>query len=86
MIKSLNETYLKFMKDKQKITSKDTSINKNVYPAVFNRVKDWEEGTVNLDIGGGKYDTATDYLENFGVENLIYDPYNRDEEWNKDVE
>lgn len=37
----------------------------------------WERGTVNLDIGGGKYDLMTEALKEKGVENLVYDPYNR---------
>ena len=37
----------------------------------------WEENTLNLDIGGGKYDLMTDRLKELGVRNLVYDPYNR---------
>lgn len=65
----------------QDIDSSDTSINSKLTPAVFKRVK-WESGNVNADIGGGKHDTATDYLSEQGVENLIYDPYNRSKEHN----
>jgi len=59
------------------ITSAATSINKNKLPATFHRVKLWRAGTVNLDIGGGKYDNATEFLAGYGVVNLHYDPYNR---------
>lgn len=38
-----------------------------------------ENGTRNLDIGGGKYDLGTDYLKEHGVENVVFDPYNRKE-------
>lgn len=68
----------------QKLTSKDTSINSGKVPAVFKRVK-WQPNTINLDYGGGRYDTATEYLEQFGVENLIWDKYNRDASWNRRV-
>ena len=59
----------------QNYTSANTSINSTKVPAVF-RKADFCKGTVNLDMGGGKYDTATEYLEGKGVENLILDPYN----------
>jgi hypothetical protein len=39
----------------------------------------------NLDYGGGRYDTATKYLEGFGIENHVYDPYNRSAEHNTEV-
>ena len=37
----------------------------------------WQENTVNLDIGGGKYDLMTNRLKELGVTNLVFDPYNR---------
>lgn len=60
----------------QTYTSANTSINKAKVPAVFRKV-DWRKGTLNLDLGGGKFDTATKYLEELGVANEIIDPYNR---------
>ena len=67
----------------QKITSAKTSINKTKVPALFRKVN-WVVGSSNLDIGGGKYDTATIYLsENYGVWNHVYDPYNRSKEHNE---
>lgn len=63
---------------KQKYTSANTSINSTKVPAMFRRVR-WDPGTKNLDWGGGKYDTATRYLETKGVQNVIYDPFNRSE-------
>lgn len=56
-------------------TSANTSINKRV-PALFKKVQ-WEEGTVNLDYGCGKYpEYARDYVTKRGVVNIAYDPYN----------
>ena len=56
-------------------TSANTSINKRV-PALFKKVQ-WEEGTVNLDYGCGKYpEYARDYVTERGVLNVAYDPYN----------
>lgn len=40
---------------------------------------------VNLDYGGGKYDTATIYLAAIGITNHVFDPYNRSESHNKSV-
>jgi len=45
----------------------------------------WYPEQVNLDMGGGKYDTATKFLEKRLVTNLIYDPYNRTMEHNQEV-
>jgi len=72
----------------QKATSKNTSINKVKVPQLFTKVGKkfgWNKGTVNLDIGGGKYDTATKYLKRKGITNLIYDPFNRSDEHNEEV-
>ncbi|MEG1491467.1 MAG: strawberry notch family protein [Oscillospiraceae bacterium] len=65
----------------QSVGSGDTSINKEKLPAVFSRVS-WEPGTINLDLGGGKFDNATEYLSALGVTNYVYDKYNRSEEHN----
>jgi hypothetical protein len=43
-------------------------------------------GTRNLDVGGGKFDTATEHVKKFyGVTNLVYDPYNRSASHNEAV-
>lgn len=71
---------------KQEFTSANTSINKNKIPALFTMSKvTFEPDTVNFDIGGGRYDTATDYLRGLCVRNLVWDKYNRAEKWNKNV-
>ncbi len=71
---------------KQEFTSANTSTNSKKIPALFTMAKaNFEPDTINFDIGGGKYDTATDYLHGLSVENLIWDKYNRSEEWNKNV-
>lgn len=44
----------------------------------------WKPGTINLDFGGGKYETSTDYLrKNHDVINHVYDPYNRSGQHNR---
>lgn len=70
----------------QQFTSSNTSINKHKVPALFTMAKaNFEPNTINFDIGGGKYDTATDYLHGLNVQNLILDKFNRSVEWNKNV-
>lgn len=68
----------------QKISSANTSINSSKLPAIFNLV-DFKSGSLNLDFGGGKFDNATELLAKQGVESLVYDPYNRTAEHNKEV-
>jgi hypothetical protein len=62
-------------------TSKQTSINSARIPRIGKAVaaiKPWVRNSVNLDIGGGRYDSLTAYLKDeHGVLNLIYDPFNR---------
>jgi hypothetical protein len=60
---------------KQEITSAATSTN--MIPRLFKKVP-FKPGSVNLDIGGGKYETATEYLHSLHVHNFVYDPFNRD--------
>jgi 2-polyprenyl-3-methyl-5-hydroxy-6-metoxy-1,4-benzoquinol methylase len=72
----------------QEYTSAATSINKNKVPKLFTVVDKhfgWKPLTINLDLGGGKYDTATEYLAEKDVKNYILDPYNRSEEHNEIV-
>ena len=66
----------------QEHTSADTSLNQT--PSIFKRVQ-WEKGTTNIDIGGGKFDTATDYMKEQGVNNIVFDPFNRDTEHNRNA-
>src|SRR5215471_15761979 len=69
----------------QQYDSAATSLNQT--PALFGRVP-WVSGNVNLDLGGGRYDTASDWLrDNEGVTNLVYDPnpQNRTPEHNQQV-
>ena len=68
----------------QEFTSENTSINSGKLPAVFKMVS-FEPGTVNIDYGGGRFDNVAEYLKDFDVINLVYDPYNRSKEHNQDV-
>lgn len=53
-------------------------------PALHKRVAG-EIGPRNLDLGGGKYDLATDFLRDEGVENMVLDPYSRPADHNARV-
>ena len=58
----------------QKISSAKTSIKQ--IPALFKNSK-VEFGKTNVDIGGGRFDLATQYLAERGTKNYIFDPFNR---------
>lgn len=67
----------------QEYTSAKSSIKQ--VPAGFKIVDKhfgWKPNTLNLDIGGGKFDLMTSELSKKGVTNLVFDPYNRSEEHN----
>lgn len=66
---------------KQEFTSANTSINSKKVPSLFKKIA-WIKDSNNLDYGGGKYDTATEYLSKYGCLNCIYDPFNRSKELN----
>lgn len=81
---STDDAYEEITEIGQEFTSENTSINSGRLPAVFNMVS-FEPGTVNLDYGGGKFDNVAEYLTQYDVINLVYDPYNRSAEHNKEV-
>ena len=64
----------------QSISSWKTSIKQ--VPALF-RNPNVKFGETNIDIGGGRFDLATDFLRENGTKNMLFDPYNRSEEVNK---
>jgi hypothetical protein len=66
----------------QKISSADTSVKQ--VASTFKRVK-FVPGTVNLDYGGGKYDLGSEFMRTKGVENLVFDTFNRDQNHNDAV-
>jgi hypothetical protein len=71
---------------KQEYTSAKSSVKQ--LPAGFKIVDKyfgWQQGTINFDIGGGKYNLMTEKLKEKGVTNLIFDPYNRNLKHNVDV-
>lgn len=71
-------------KSEQEISSANTSINSSKLPAIFKMVK-FNPNTINLDYGGGRFDNVAEYLKDYDVINLVYDPYNRSNKHNSDV-
>ncbi len=72
----------------QRIESGRTSINVGKLPTGHNTIinkKLLESGTINLDLGGGRFDNATEALQTIGVTNYVYDPFNRSETHNRSI-
>lgn len=72
----------------QEYDSSVTSINSAKLPTIFGLVQKlggFKGGTMNLDYGGGRFDNVAQYLKDYDVLNLVYDPFNRSKEHNKDV-
>ena len=68
----------------QEFTSKDTSINSGKLPAIYKLVN-FPKGSLVIDYGGGKFDNGIEYLNSIGVTGLVYDPYNRTAQYNKET-
>lgn len=67
----------------QEHISRHTSINKNKLPASIREIeKEIQQGSVWLDIGGGKFDNLKNYFKEKEATLLILDPYNRSKEEN----
>lgn len=75
---------LELKQAQQEFSSAATSINSNKLPAIYNMVE-FLPGDVVVDFGGGKFDNAVNYLKDKNVTLLVYDPYNRSAEHNKEV-
>jgi hypothetical protein len=69
---------------KNPMTKGSAKTSRAIVPAGAKYVT-WIKGSVNLDMGGGKFETFTNWLKLRGVRNLIFDPYNRSVEHNKKV-
>ncbi len=83
-VKASDDIFDEIQEIGQEFTSENTSINSSRLPAIFNMVS-FEPETVNLDYGGGKFDNVAEYLTQYDVVNLVYDPYNRTSEHNSEV-
>lgn len=68
----------------QEFDSAKTSINSNKLPAVY-RMISFPAGSIGVDFGGGSFDNAVEYINDLGATLLVYDPYNRSAEHNRQV-
>lgn len=71
---------------RQRYSSKKTS--RRQVPALHRaliRAGKWRTGDWNLDVGGGRFDDASDALREAAVTNAVYDPYNRTKGHNEAV-
>ena len=76
------------VEDAQEFTSAATSINKSKLPEAYSTIHKkigWQKGTTHIDIGGGKFDNAVDFLRGLGVDAHVFDPFNRTPEHNQRV-
>lgn len=70
----------------QEYPSDKTSINEKKTPALHTWLsKEVKKGNRNIDIGGGKFDNVHEAHAKSGAENLVYDPFNRNDEHNQGV-
>lgn len=81
---SVDENDVELDNPEQEFTSENTSINKNKLPAVY-RLINIPEGSVGIDFGGGKWDTAVEYIRDLGATLCVYDPYNRTAKHNREM-
>lgn len=65
---------------KQPVSSLETGVK--TLPAVFSKAE-FQPGTINADIGGGQYETATEFLAEQDVENVVFDPFARSKKENE---
>jgi ankyrin repeat protein/methyltransferase family protein len=73
-------------KPEQELTSAKTSVRQIPKPVkILINNNELQPRTINLDIGGGKFENMTLFLSKFGVTNYVYDPFNRSEEHNEMV-
>lgn len=81
---STDENDFELNSPEQEFTSENTSINKNKLPAVY-RLINIPEGSVGIDFGGGKWDTAVEHIRDLGATLCVYDPYNRTAQHNREM-
>lgn len=80
------KTFIQHISEAQQFTSAGTSQSQVAkgFGTVAKHIG-WTRGTVNLDIGGGRYDHGTNFMAKHGVVNHVLDPHNRSAEHNTNV-
>lgn len=70
----------------QEFPSRKTSIKQVPAPAKkMIALGELKDDSVNLDIGGGKYEDLTEFFGMYGITSYVYDPFNRSDEHNNRV-
>ena len=79
-------SFLEYIREAQEFTSAATSQSQVAkgFGLVAKHIG-WKPDTVNVDLGGGKYDHGVEFLKGHGVQSHVLDPYNRPEEHNKKI-
>lgn len=77
------KTFLQHLQEAQEFSSAATSQSQVAkgFSTVAKHIG-WKPNTLNVDLGGGKYDHGVKFLEGHGVESHVLDPYNRSAEHN----
>ena len=79
-------SFKEYLKEDQEFTSAATSQSQIAKGfGILAQKKLLKPGTVNVDLGGGRYDHGTQFLEKHGVTSHVLDPYNRPPEHNEKV-
>ena len=68
----------------QEYDSAATSINSSKLPAIYKMIN-LEPGGLYVDFGGGRWNNAVEYIKDKGATLVVYDPYNRSAEHNREV-
>lgn len=68
----------------QEFDSAATSINSTKLPAIYKMIT-IPEGSVGIDFGGGKWNTAIEHIRDLGATLCVYDPYNRSKAYNRET-
>jgi hypothetical protein len=80
------KSFLEHLHETQEFTSAATSqsqVAKGL--GVLAKKNLLKPGSVNVDLGGGRYDHGTKFMESHGVTSHVLDPYNRSDEHNQRV-
>jgi hypothetical protein len=80
------KTFAQYIAEAQEFTSAGTSQSQIAkgFSTVAKHIG-WTPDTVNLDVGGGRYEHGTNFMAKHGVTSHVLDPYNRPQEHNTKV-
>ena len=80
------KSFVEYLHETQEYTSAATSQSQVAKGfGILAKKKLLKPGSVNVDLGGGRYDHGTKFMESHGVTSHVLDPYNRSDEHNQKV-